>query len=131
MSPEKRLERTHKQPVAKIQPTAIFCRFGICSRRSHGLIGQQQQSGLGRQDIHRHEHGGKVCKYTESGIPKVKGWPVHAGTMHDSHVPGFRNRVAAKNISQYTGNAVTGGDEHEHPDGDMEVATGEDAHVKQ
>lgn len=28
---------TYEQPIASIEPTATFCRAGICNRRNHGL----------------------------------------------------------------------------------------------
>lgn len=130
--------------MARIAPTAIFWRTGICSRRSQGLDADLSVSAIYNichtsvkasarvycANIHGDGDGGKVCEDTQSGICEIKHRPVHARAGRDAQVPRLGDWAAAENVGQNTGNRVSAGDENDGPDCNVEIATREDSKVE-
>lgn len=101
-------------------PTAIFCRLGICNRRSHGLDTEDLLAWLFQgpflcfldNNIHRNNNSGEICEYTQARVGEIKNRSIHAMPSRYGFVPGQGDWGAAEDIGENTSDTVSRRDEY-------------------
>ncbi|GMF67163.1 unnamed protein product [Aspergillus oryzae] len=81
------------------------------------------------RDSHGHNDRREIGKDTQSSIGEIEHRSVHTMTSF-GRIPRFVNGLATKNIGQNAGHTVSCGNEHDQPNGAVEIATGKNAHVE-
>lgn len=81
------------------------------------------------RDSHGHNDRREIGEDPQPSIGEIEHRSVHTITSF-GRIPRFVNRLAAKNIGQNAGHTVSRGNEHDRPNGAVEIATGKNAHVE-